>query len=93
MKSGEERTTIKSSCGFSAVGNPREARGKLKIHVRHCEACKLANYDVAEFKSTSGSYNNISVSKRGHQIIKYAPIIKYSGDESSEITHKEYNQL
>lgn len=96
MKDGRQRTTIKSTCGFSTIGNPREARNKFKIHIRHCEKCKLAGHNVPEFNNyAESSHNNISASKHGNPIIKEGTIIRYDGNTHlpTELTTKEFNNL
>ena len=92
MKTGAQQTTIIASCGFSTKGSPKEARGKLKIHLRHCVKCKDSLHTIPQFNNSKKSaHNSIAVSKRGNPIIRQPIIQKISDNEMTYMTKKEFD--
>jgi len=96
VKTGAQQTSIKSTCGFTTFGNPREARAKLKIHIRHCELCKNTNHIVPKYNNSSNSaYKGMAASKRGNPIVKQPTTKIYNADtgESRNVSFHDFNNL
>lgn len=59
---GGVESQILINCGWGAVGTPREVNNKIKIHKRHCEACKNTDFinirdkDDYKFKDGIGDF-------------------------------------
>lgn len=81
---GGQKRTIATVCGWTASGSPREANGKLKLHMRVCETCKGIDLSGIEKPTKNGNgYNGLSVSKNGNLIkpAAFKSVGKFDGEE------------
>ena len=69
MTTRNPHQTILTGCGWGAKGNHREAKGKLKLHMKVCDICK--GIDLSQFTKESGfakmnGFDRITVSRNGN---------------------------
>ena len=59
VKTGGQRRTIETRCGWRCDGHPREVNGKHKIHIKFCDICK--NDKLPDFnKSITNGWKGVA---------------------------------
>ena len=70
------------ACGYVAKGSVREANGKVRLHMKVCEYCKMSNasssYDTApsfdKEAALNNGWNGVSAGKKVDNIMMTAEI-------------------